>query len=254
MKTDPTKRFTDRVDNYVKFRPGYPARSINYLARQCKLQPESKVADVGAGTGIFTRLLLEKGCQVFAVEPNDAMREAAGVYLLPEADHLTLVNGTAEATTLPDASMDAIVCAQAFHWFNNPQTKAEFKRVLTKNGRVALVWNNRSVDADDFAIAYELLLKQESFDYNRVNHQNLTEMDFACFFRDGKYKLEKFDNVQVFDLEGLIGRAFSSSYVPAKDTPDGARFLNDLTEMFNQYQVDGTVKFHYKTEVYVGKV
>jgi len=254
MIADPTKRFTDRVDNYVKYRPGYPKPSINYMARQCHLKPGSVVADVGAGTGIFTGLLLDKGYKVFAIEPNEAMRSAAAEFLEDKADNLVLIDGTAENTTLIGNSVDAVVCAQAFHWFNNADARNEFRRILKKNGRVALVWNNRLTDVDDFAVAYELLLKRESIEYNRVNHQNLTETDFACFFHDGDYKVERFDNVQIFDLDGLIGRAFSSSYIPAKSTPEGERFQHDLELIFEQFQVNGKVTFHYKTEVYTGKV
>ena len=164
------------------------------------------------------------------------------------------VNGTAEVTGLPAKTVDLIVCAQAFHWFNTPETKAEFKRILKPHGQVALIWNNRDVEADAFATAYELLLQQQSGDYERVNHQNLAETDFVNFFRDGKYSLVKFHNQQVFDFEELAGRAFSSSYVPAEETEAGRHFKASLQELFDSYNRHGKVVFRYQTEVYLGKV
>lgn len=253
MTNDATSRFSNRVNNYAKYRPDYPAKVLDYLQEQCHLTSGIMIADIGSGTGIFTRLLLDRGYTVYAVEPNDAMRHEAEKQLKSQPGFHS-VNGTAEATSLEDKSVNLIVCAQAFHWFNNVRTKTEFKRILSTYGHVALIWNNRCVDADDFAIAYELLLKQQNNDYERVNHQNLSETDFANFYRDGKYKLVKFQNFQVFNLEQLTGRAFSSSYVPAPDTEEGKAFGITLKSIFDQYQSNGTVMFRYDTEVYLGKV
>ena len=203
-----TSRFSDRVNNYVKYRPGYPPEVISHLEKECRLSVGSKVADVGAGTGIFTALLLEKGYTVYAVEPNEPMRAEADRQL-SHYDTYHTMSGTADKTGISAKSMDLVVCAQAFHWFNTPETKAEFKRILKPHGYVALIWNNRDVEADAFATAYELLLQQQSGDYERVNHQNLSETDFVNFYRDGKYSLVILHNQQVIDFEELAGRAFS---------------------------------------------
>jgi ubiquinone/menaquinone biosynthesis C-methylase UbiE len=250
--TDPTQRFTDRVSNYVKFRPGYPPEVMQHLAQACHLNEQSVIADIGSGTGIFTKLLLDADYTVYAVEPNESMRASAEQQLARYAKFIS-ANGTAEATTLEDESMDAIVCAQAFHWFNNAETKKEFSRILKTGGKAALIWNNRQIDADEFAIAYELLLRQGTNDYGKVNHQNLKKADFDAFFSN-EYQLAKFTNEQVFGVDGLIGRAFSSSYVPAQDTEKGQAFMTALRALFDRYQVDGHVKFHYQTEVYTGMV
>ena len=253
MANDPTLRFSNRVENYAKYRPGYPSKVLDYLQHECTLTPESTVADIGSGTGIFTRLLLDNDYTVYAVEPNDAMRREAEKQL-HQQQKFHPVSGTAEATQLEDKSINLIVCAQAFHWFNNAETKAEFKRIIAPYGHAALIWNNRDVEADDFAVAYELLLQQQSSDYERVNHQNLTATDFANFYRDGKYKLAKFPNLQVFNFEQLAGRAFSSSYVPPLDTEAGQLFNHQLKTIFDQYQTNGTVLFKYDTEVYLGRI
>jgi SAM-dependent methyltransferase len=251
MISDPTKRFSDRVDNYVKYRPGYPAEVITFLQNECNLSGQSVIADIGSGTGIFTKLLLDKGYKVYAVEPNDDMQQAARQYL-GYNKHFIPAAGSAEATTLPSNSIDLIVCAQAFHWFNNDKTRDEFKRILKEGAHAALIWNNRLADADDFSIAYENILKQDSIDYNKVNHRNISDIDFKAFFKDGKYETAKFPNVQVFDVAGLLGRAFSSSYVPAEGTEDGEKFRLLLKDIFAKYNQNGKVSFHYQTEVYLG--
>lgn len=253
MANDATSRFSNRVAHYVKYRPGYPPQVLDYLEKQCHLTPDSVIADIGSGTGIFTKLLLDRDYKVYAVDPNEAMRHEAEKQL-KHYPNFHSVNGLADTTTLPAKSIDLIVCAQAFHWFNTPETKGEFKRILAPYGHAALIWNNRCTDADDFAIAYDLLLQQQSNDYERVNHQNLGEADFANFYRDGKYKLVKFSNLQVFNCEQLTGRAFSSSYLPASDTEAGQALCIQLKHLFDQYQTNGTVMFQYDTEVYWGKV
>jgi SAM-dependent methyltransferase len=253
MISDPTKRFSDRVDNYVKYRPGYPGEVITFVQNECNLSGQSVIADIGSGTGIFTKLLLDKGYKVFAVEPNDDMQEAARQYL-GHNKHFMPTAGSAEVTTLPSGSIDLIVCAQAFHWFNNEKTQAEFKRILKNDGHAALIWNNRVADADDFSIAYENILKQDSIDYNKVNHRNIGDIDFKAFFKDGNYKTAKFSNEQVFDEDGLLGRAFSSSYVPPEGTDDGEKFRGLLKDIFAKYNQNGKVCFRYQTEVYLGAV
>jgi len=253
MNTDATRRFSDRVDNYVKYRPSYPPEVTDYLQRECQLQPGSPIADVGSGTGIFTRLLLEKGYHVYAVEPNEAMQNAA-IGQFNGNPGFMAVNGTAEATTLADNSVDLVVCAQAFHWFDAEKTKIEFRRILSEKGQVALIWNNRDAGTDEFAQAYESLLKQDSVDYNKVNHRNIGDIDFKAFFKDGQYLAVKFPNEQVFDEDGLLGRAYSSSYVPQEGTEAGEKFRGMLKEIFARYNKNGEVSFRYQTEVYLGMV
>ena len=253
MAVEPTLRFSDRVDDYVKYRPGYPAVVLDWLEEASGLKQQSIIADVGSGTGIFTRLLLERNYTVYAVEPNDAMRVAAEE-ALNGVPGFHSVKGTAEATGLDADSVDLIVCAQAFHWFNNGATLDEFRRILKPEGHFALIWNNRDTGADAFAVAYDALLKNSSIDYNKVNHQNVGDIDFKAFFKDGEYTVTTYPNEQVFDEVGLIGRAYSSSYVPAVDTEAGQRFLVLLKELFAKYSVGGEVVFRYGTEIYSGRV
>lgn len=254
MAASSKQRFTNRVENYARYRPGYPAEVINLLKEECHLSLKSVIADIGSGTGIFTQLLLDTGgYTVFAVEPNEAMRKVADKQFKNNG-HYHSIDGSAEQTTLPDNSVNLIVCAQAFHWFDAARAKTEFKRILKRGGKVALIWNNRQIEADEFSIDYELLLQQHATDYKQVNHQNLTESDFSAFFKNGDYTLIKYNNAQLFDEDGLIGRAFSSSYVPSEHTPEGADFLMRLKNVFNKHQVNNQVSMEYQTEVYLGEV
>ena len=253
MEADPTKRFSDRVDNYVKYRPTYPPEVLAYLKAECKLTDSSVIADVGAGTGIFTKLLLDEGYEVFAIEPNKPMLDSA-VEQLSVYRNFNFINSGAECTELPNASVDLIVCAQSFHWFSNDNTRVEFSHILKPGGKAALIWNNRSTDTDEFAREYDALLQNDSVDYNKVNHKKIKDLNFKVFFKDGDYTLKSFPNVQVFDEEGLIGRAFSSSYVPPQDTKEGEKFLRLLKELFAKYNDNGKVSFHYQTEIYLGEV
>ncbi len=251
--SDPTKRFSDRVDNYIKYRPSYPPQVIAFLAAVCNLSGDAVIADVGSGTGIFTGLLLDRGYTVYAVEPNKAMRQAAET-LFSSNNNFISVSGTAEATILPANSADLVVCAQAFHWFDPEKTQTEFKRILKADGKVALIWNNRDAESDEFSIAYESILKQDSIDYNKVNHRNISDINFKAFFKDGIYREEKYANVQVFDEEGFLGRAFSSSYVPPEGSEEGEKFRILLKDIFARYNQNGQVSFHYQTEIYLGEV
>lgn len=219
----------------------------------CHLPDRVVVADIGAGTGIFTALLLQKGYSVYAVEPNEAM-QSASIDLFKENKNFHPINGTAEATSLDSKSVDLVVCAQAFHWFDAQKTQVEFKRILKDGGYVALIWNNRDALIDEFSIAYENILKNDAIDYNKVNHRNINEIDFKAFFKDGLYQTVKYPNVQVFDEAGFLGRAFSSSYVPQEGTIEGGKFKELLKLMFAKYNKNGMVSFYYQTEIYLGKV
>ena len=171
--TDATARFANRVGDYVKTRPGYPPEVFALLRERCGLGPTTKVADVGAGTGIFTRLLLEAGAGVvYAIEPNGPMHDAL-IAALGKDVRLRTHDGTAEHTGLSRASVDLIVAAQAFHWFDREKTRAEFGRVLRPRGWVALVWNTRREDTTPFLVTYEQLLRRWSPDYGKVNHRNV---------------------------------------------------------------------------------
>jgi len=247
---DPTTRFSDRVRDYVRYRPDYPAELIRTLQSAAGLTAESVIADIGSGTGISSAPFLELGATVFAVEPNAAMREAAESRFTGWS-RFHSQPATAEATGLPDTSIDLIVAGQAFHWFDRDRTRAEFRRILRPAGCVALFWNTRHVDTTPFLAAYEALLHQFSRDYEQVNHTRITPAVLADFF-GGPFQTSTFPHAQEFDLEGFEGRVRSSSYVPAPGQPGFAELSLALTELFRQYGTAGTVRFDYTTELHFG--
>jgi SAM-dependent methyltransferase len=247
IMTDPRSRFSDRVANYVKYRPGYPAELVTaLLGRNAK----PVVADLGSGTGIFTRLLLQRDLRVFGVEPNAAMREAAEEYL-SQYDNFSSIDGDAENSGLDDASVDLITAAQAFHWFNNEQARTEFARILKTDGELALIWNKRRME-QPFQRAYDALLRQIAPQYDQVNHMNLGSGDLAGFFAAGAMQVQHFDNHQQLDFEGLIGRLKSSSYCPVDATPAYRQLVKELRLLFDKHAVDGLLVFEYDTRLYRG--
>lgn len=253
MEKNSKQRFSDRVGHYVLYRPGYPAEAVDWISHQLGLGEGSAVADIGAGTGIFTRLLLERKNVVYAVEPNANMRGAA-IEALQVFPGFQAVDGSAEQTGLPDRSMDGIVCAQAFHWFNRQEAKIEFRRVLKPQGKAALIWNSRKTQGSPFLEAYEALLRRYGTDYASVNHKNVTPEMLEDFFQDGRYEKAVFTNGQLFDFEQLQGRLLSSSYCPQPGHPDYEPIMIDLRELFDRCNGNGTVSFDYETEVFWGEV
>lgn len=249
MNNNPTTRFTDRVENYIRYRPSYPAEFIEYMKSEGFLRSDSVIADIGSGTGISAELFLKNGNSVFGVEPNYAMREAAEK-LLSAYGNFRSINATAEETTLPINSIDLIICAQAFHWFDIPKVKIEFKRILKPTGRICLIWNERILDGNPFLVAYEKLLLKYGTDYKKVRHENIDEKKLNEFFESG-YTMKTFPNKQVFDLAGVTGRLLSSSYTPQYDSPLYEPMLAELNEIFDKNQVNGFIEFLYDTNVYV---
>ena len=248
----PIERFSSRVENYVRYRPGYPVEVLDLLRNECGLTPESVMADVGSGSGKLTEMLLEAGCRVFGVEPNREMREA-GEQLLKSNPRFTSVAASAEATSLPYESVDLVVAGQAFHWFDRERSRKEFLRILKPNGWVALIWNDRRSDATSFLAAYEALLREFATDYELVKHRNLDAGLFAEFFC-AEPNLKKFPYAQHFDFEGLKGRLLSSSYAPECGQPKHEAMLAGLEEVFNTHQDGNRVVFDYDTLVYYGQL
>jgi SAM-dependent methyltransferase len=249
---DATTRFSDRVQNYVRYRPGYPAEVLQVLQAETGLAPGRAVADVGSGTGISAKLFLDAGHPVFAVEPNAEMRAAAEA-MLGGDPRFRSVDGSAEATTLPDASVDYVVAAQAFHWFDPARVSAEWRRIVRPGGWMVLLWNTRHLDTTPFLRAYEALLREHGTDYTAVTHENVTDESLRAVLGDG-YGERVVPNEQVFDFEGLKGRLLSSSYAPNVCHPGHEPMLAALERIFREHQRDGRVRFEYDTEIYFGRV
>jgi len=250
---DPTQRFSDRVENYAKYRPTYPRAVVEILAVECHLATASIIADIGSGTGILAQLFLDNGNRVLGVEPNREMREA-GERLFADCMGFTSIAGTAESTTLPDHSVDFVTAGQAFHWFNREKARAEFTRILKPGGWVVLVWNDRRINSTPFLEAYEKLLLTYAIDYREVSHRLITDEVIASFFRPGEFKLKVFGHTRMQDLEGWKGGLLSASYTPQEGHPNYAPMLDELRSLFQAHQVNGMVPAEWDTKMYYGQL
>ena len=254
MSADPTRRFSSRVADYIKYRPRYPQAVVELLRDECALSPASVVADVGSGTGILSELFLRNGNRVYGVEPNREMREA-GERLLSAYDNFVSVEGRAEATTLPDRSVDFVTSGQALHWFERDAARREFVRILRPGGWVVAVWNDWNAEASPFLRDYERLLIDFGTDYQEVCIRAGDDNDLVRpYFSPGEVRLKTFGNQQVFDFENLKGRLMSSSYAPEPGHPNFAPMIERLASIFEQHQEGGRVVFDYGTKVYYGQL
>jgi SAM-dependent methyltransferase len=247
-----TSRFSDRVENYVRYRPGYPAEVLSALKNDCGLSSAHIVADIASGTGIWSRMLLENGNPVIGVEPNLDMR-AAGERLLSGFPKFASVPGTAEATTLADGSVDFVTAAQAAHWFDRERARQEFARIMKTRGWLVLLWNERCTDTTPFLRDYEQMLLTYGTDYEDVRHERTSDA-VNEFFDPAPYQERTFAMRQEFDYAGLRGRLLSSSYAPGPGHPKHEPMLVELRRIFQQHASAGRVSFDYTTRAFFGQI
>jgi ubiquinone/menaquinone biosynthesis C-methylase UbiE len=249
--TDAKQRFSNRVADYVRYRPGYPAAVLALLRTECSLRPGHVIADIGSGTGFLSELFLKNGNRVYGVEPNAEMRQAGEEYLA-SYDGFSSIEGSAESTTLSDSSVDFVATGQAFHWFEQIAARREFARILKPHGWVVVLWNERLTDTTPFLREYEDLLRKFGTDYSRINESYPREEQMGSFFQRQAYRQERLPNFQVFDFEGLAGRVRSSSYMPAQGHPNFAPLMAESERIFRAHQQDGAVRMEYLTRLYFG--
>lgn len=250
MKT--VERFSNRVENYIKYRPTYPAEVLDLFRDEMNLRNDAVIADIGSGTGISAKLFLENGNTVFGVEPNAAMREAAENFL-QDFPNFKSVDGTAENTNLENKSVDFVVAAQAFHWFDETETRKEFKRILRDKGFVVLMWNERQLDSTAFLRGYENLLIEFGTDYETVRHENIDRKVLRSFFQTD-FEQRTFPNVQALGFEGLKGRMLSSSYMPTTENPRFSKMLENLETLFAEHNQNGRIEILYDTNIFYGQI
>lgn len=253
MRDDSTQRFSGLVDDYARYRPAYPAAALDLIRGSLTPCPAPVFADLGSGTGILTKMLLDRGCTVYAVEPNGAMRAAAEATLGYRAGFHSAA-ATAESTGLPDACADAVTAAQAFHWFDVARVRSECVRIMKPAAPVFILFNERRVNETPFLAEYEALLLRYAPDYTRVDHRNVDAARLAAFFGGAHYEERAFSNVQHFDEAGLMGRARSCSYVPRPGQPGFEPLMEGLRSAFAAHARGGRVSFLYTTRVYFGPI
>jgi SAM-dependent methyltransferase len=228
---DAKQRFSNRVADYVRYRPGYPPEVLAVLRTACGLRPGHVIADIGSGTGFLSELFLKNGNRVYGIEPNEAMRQAGEEYLASH-DGFVSLNGSAEATTLEDSSIDFVAVGQAFHWFEP---------------------DARQMDTP-FASAYEELLVKYGTDYTRVREAYPDAPAMHDFFGAGDFTQHSLPNSQILDWDSLVGRLRSSSFAPPEGHPNYAPMMVELQELFRANQEDGRVRMDFATHAYFGRL
>jgi SAM-dependent methyltransferase len=249
----PKERFSNRAENYVKYRPHYPIEILDFLKKEICCQKEDVISDIGSGTGILSELFLKNGNVVFGVEPNKKMREAGKEYL-KNYENFKSNDGSAENTGLANESIDMIVVGQAFHWFDVLKCKTEFQRILKNKKNVLLIWNERILDDSGFMSDYESIIQKCIKDYGEVTHRRVDENKIKLFFSTDQLNLKCFHNSQKLDFDGLMGRTLSASYTPTEDSSYFNMFREDLKNIFSKFQKGGIVEMIYKTKLYWGNL
>lgn len=250
--TDSANRFTQTVQDYVKYRPSYPKEVIDILVHDCGLKKNHVIADIGSGTGFLAKLFLDFGNKVYGIEPNDAMRGAASDYLksYSKFEHIT---GTAEQCGLNDESVDFVVAGTAFHWFDPVKSKLEFQRILKKPGFVLLIWNVRNIHSD-LVRAYENLIIEYGKDYRDSAAQQFDKTAVKDFFKPFEMHTNLLKNSQTFDWIGFQGRLLSTSYSLRPEDTGFEEMMHELKKIFDRYQVNNQIEFMYDTKLYYGRL
>lgn len=248
MKQDSQERFSKQVDNYVKYRPHYPTEILNYLQNKYAIHPDMAVADIGSGTGISSKLFLDKGYQVFGIEPNENMRLASTKYL-SNYEKFTAINGSAAKTTMQSNCVDIILAGQAFHWFNNEATKIEFERISKEKRLIVFLWNERNTKSD-FEKEYDHFIERYALDYIAIKDRNIEPQNIELFLAPNPCELITFDNSQTLDFEGLKGRLLSSSFIPQQEHIIYEEMIEKLYHLFSKYKENNTITINYLSKVY----
>ena len=244
-------RFTGRAGDYDRYRPGYPDGIITYLQGKIRFSRKWVVADMGSGTGILSELFLKNGNSVFCVEPNEDMRSVAEKNLAKYGPLFISVDGRAEATTLEPDSIDLIVAGQALHWFDLRGARSEFRRILRKNGLVAIIYNHRK-KRGRLEIAYDDLVERNR--RNRPPTPDANDAYVSKFLGMRRHDKITLPNFQILDLDGILGRLASASYMPGRGTKRWSAVEKDARKLVEEYGRNGVVKLRYDTTLYLGRI
>ena len=243
--------FSSKVNDYLASRPDYPPALFSTFVAEGVLQNLATIADIGSGTGLLTASLLVRGHQVFAVEPNAEMRFAADTLLNKHGQLYQSIDGTAENLPLPDASVDLITAAQAFHWFEIKAARHEFMRVLKPQGQVALIWNDRVLNHPLHLALNELLKKFGGAKLQALSaHEDRSQV--PVFFASSPTKTWTFPHQQWLSEEGLQSLVFSRSYMPERHSDAGEEIKKTIKDITLKFAISGKVAVPYQTTAIIG--
>ena len=252
MQQDSIQRFSRRAENYDRFRPGYPQTLFQFLHEAVSVTSDLVIADIAAGTGIFTEQVAQWGDRIYVVEPNPYMRSMAYRRLTGRAT-CVFRNGTAEATGLPDDAVDLFVVAQAFHWFDLARVRTEFERVGRNEPYVAIVWNLRNTRSA-FEADYEAFIRTYATDYLKVSQRKMAKADIHSFFAPARPRYRVFGHADSLTYQQLLGRTLSYSFLPDETSPVMPEMTGALATLFQAHQQDGNVRLSYKTRLFLGRI
>ncbi len=250
---DSKQRFSNRVTDYVSARPSYPKSLLDLLSAKIGFDSSWTVLDVGAGTGISSKLFLDNGNAVVAAEPNDAMRTAAEQWLANYPKYRS-INSPAESIPLEDHSLNLIIAAQAFHWFDPVQFAKECRRLLNDRGSVAIIWNTFEHDSTPAAVEYHGILRSYSLDFEKiVNKWRQSDLLAQTWFTQESYSYSELRNDQTYDFDQMIARVASSSYMPSRDHPRFESMVDAYRKFHAEFASDGRVTLPCVCKVYLGR-
>lgn len=252
LSLDNSQKFTGKGNIYQQYRPDYAPEAMQYLKEKLGIGPGASVADVGSGTGIFTRQLLLLVARVYAVEPNPDMRAEAERQLAAFPGFRSIA-GRDSDTTLPDQSVNLVSAAQAFHWFERAAFRLECRRILKPGGKVLLVWNQRD-HTSPVNQASKQIFNEYCPDFKGFSGgMNQRDARIESFFSHG-YELLQFVYPIYYTREGYIGRCLSASYAILSDNPRYEAFVAALGQVFDQHEQNGKLLLSNTTVFHLGSV
>lgn len=252
VEKDSKKIFTGKQEDYSKYRPTYPIELFDFLAKEFNIE-NKVIAELGAGTGKFTKIASSYCKKIYYVEPNIDMIDIGRDYC-SNCKNIVYISKGAESTELPSDSMDMVLAVQSFHWFNKKEVKKEVNRILRPDGDFAIIWTNWKEDEGTFGKEYFEYINMWNTKLTGKNYQHKNVNERKNFFKNGFYKTYKFTHDKDYNVNMLIGLSKSLSFAPKKGYKYYDEFLDGVISIFNKYKKDNVVRFDFNTEMYIGKI